>query len=63
MSNEPNGDQNISVLEENKTKAEETKEAANKLFNGLKLSVVFNILRISNEAVVIIFDLVLTLLF
>lgn len=36
MSSESNGDQNIPVLEENKTKAEEAKEAANKLFQGLK---------------------------
>ncbi|GES96794.1 serine/threonine-protein phosphatase 5 [Rhizophagus clarus] len=36
MSKEPNGDQNISVSEENKTKAEETKEAANKLFQAMK---------------------------
>ena len=45
MSNEPNGDQNVSVLEENKTKAEEAekaKEAANKLFMGLKLLDVFS---------------------
>jgi hypothetical protein len=36
MSNGSNGDQNASVLEENKLKAEEAKEAANKLFQGLK---------------------------
>ena len=50
MSNESNGDQNISVSEENKTKAEEAKEAANKLFQGLKLLDVFNRLWISSEA-------------
>jgi hypothetical protein len=62
MSNEPNGNQNTSVSEENKIKAEEIKEAANKLFLGLKLLVI-QYFTISNEAVVIIFDLVLTLLF
>ncbi|RIA82021.1 Metallo-dependent phosphatase-like protein [Glomus cerebriforme] len=36
MSNEPNGDQNISALEENKIKAEEAKDAANKLFSAKK---------------------------